>query len=1368
LNPDSNSNPNAEACQNNSFRCLTCSEKRSPRTAILRAIRALERVNKCQACSDRHCFRNCSVRDSRTCAANVDMIDNIFTTSVRPSIDSYVDKFAIRWLADSGAAISVLDYAIFQRLQNSRTKPFVSAPNKFKVIRGATGHSFNIIGTFMMPIKIGNKLIPHPICVVENLPTKAILGVDFLTAVGALIDFQKGKVKVPPYVSNIEALSAAVDEEFLCAAESYKIPAGTKRVIAVRLETKTEPLELPQDGLVSVLPKNQSPIEAVESLITLREGKGFMVVNNPSLTERELPRFQRLAIWTPLEKNQIAELGEVTKNNLTALIAQPLPPLDPKKKEFIEKNAKIQVTGEKRQKILDLLLKYHDVISVDGSDLGRSNAISHEIHLKSQAPVHQKQFRIPWEHRKVIDEYVDKLLEKGCIQPSRSPFNAPLFCVKKPHGHGLRVVQDFRGLNAASYEDKYVIREVHDCTDQVGLRKSVIFSTLDLTSGFWQLNLEEKSRPYTAFTVPGRGRFEWTTTPMGLHGAPSSFARLMDIVMSGLDGILTYIDDVLAHSPDFETHLKDLEQALLRLRQFTLKLNLAKCEFGTTEVNYLGFTLTEKGIKPGKEKLQAVQDFPEPETPKSIREFTGLANYFRHMIPNYSLKSGQLSKLLQKDHAWKGGKLPPESRKAFQELKEALCSAPVLVYPRADRPFSLMVDAATGDQTKPGGLGAVLLQTDDQGLDRVIAYASRTLNKSEKNYSAFLLETLAATWAIEHFATYLTGRKFTLYTDHKPLEKLNVRHQKTLSRLQQQMNEFNFIVKHKAGAENVIADALSRNPVAFHHIELGDNRIDIIDPEDNCVPKLFTKREFHQAQLDDHFCSSIIAFLKGHDVGEHDLSIMGCALTKSERQFAESCFLDSQGIVNYVLSKPKQLDRDVFVAPEVLKRRILETAHVSRFSGHTGIFKLIQRVTSTYFWPGLANDAKKFVESCKICQKSKDPPKFVKTHAPLETLPLATAPNQRCHIDLFGPLDTVCQGKRYIMVMTDAFSKYAVIRAIPDKQAETVANCFFDSYICKFSCPSRIVTDGGKEFINRLFKQLCKKLGIQTSKTSALHPQTNSQAESFNRTIIKYMQRMLSDRSTLEWVEWLPALELCYNTQVHEATMHSPFFLTFLREPQLPLFDLHKPDYGEDFTSETLRKLKIVYGITRENLESQDRKIMSQSSKTAVNRSFEVGDKVLLYYPKSSFKDNPKFAQKWTGPWIVTEKIGNLTYVVAPQHNSKLRPTTVHIDRLKRFIVEGEESRDEKEVRRVRKTKSQSLSTPDVQDSSLTLPDSDEPQQQQALSSAPSYASVAARGLSNSENSSSQDSPVLTRQQARLLGRTVPEYPWVSPIQPEE
>jgi hypothetical protein len=231
---------------------------------------------------------------------------------------------------------------------------------------------------------------------------------------------------------------------------------------------------------------------------------------------------------------------------------------------------KLNVPEQYQHRYLQLLLQNHEAVSQDKFDLGRTDTLMHEIALKTEEPIYIKQFKIPDAHRKEVERHVLEWLKLGAIQPARSRYNSPIFAVMKKDGT-IRLVQDFRALNNESYTDKYSMKDVSECIGEIG--RSTIFTTIDLTAGFWQMILHPRARPYTAFTVPGMGQFQWVTSPMGLLGCPACFQRFMETVVNGISNVIVYIDDLLVHSATHEEHLTTLGQVLKRLVQHKIKLN---------------------------------------------------------------------------------------------------------------------------------------------------------------------------------------------------------------------------------------------------------------------------------------------------------------------------------------------------------------------------------------------------------------------------------------------------------------------------------------------------------------------------------------------------------------------------------------------------------------------------------------------------------------------------------------------------------------------------------------------------------------------------------------------------------------------------
>jgi len=336
----------------------------------------------------------------------------------------------------------------------------------------------------------------------------------------------------------------------------------------------------------------------------------------------------------------------------------PKVPKVPKKqftRDEIAQKAKLQVPTEYKKRYIDILFKHQKAISVDKFDLGRANNFTHRIYLKDNEPVYHKQFKIPEAHQSFIEATLDEWLKLGVVKCTSSLYNSPLFCVPKKQGQGLRIVQDFRALNSHSHIDKYSMKEITECIGNIGLANSTIFSTLDLTSGFWQMKLHENSQDLTAFTIPGKGQFSWVTSPMGLLGCPASFQRLKETVLLNVKNILVYIDDLLIHTSTHEEHLLVLEKVFQRLEQNHLKVNLDKCFFGNQEVSYLGFTLMPQGIKPGRNKLQAIKDAKPPTNIKMVRSFVGLCNFFRTHIKDFATIAAPLFRVTRKDSGYKNG-----------------------------------------------------------------------------------------------------------------------------------------------------------------------------------------------------------------------------------------------------------------------------------------------------------------------------------------------------------------------------------------------------------------------------------------------------------------------------------------------------------------------------------------------------------------------------------------------------------------------------------------------------------------------------------------------------------------------------------------
>ena len=1173
-----------------------------------------------------------------------------FQHAKRPEVEADVNGQKLKCLVDTGASISVISEKYFNSLWQNWTLHRLPMPSSLRVT-GITGHTIKIVDYVLLEMKVLGKTLRRPMLVVSGLDhTQAVLGWDTVKEEGLVIDGQQNQVhfstkeKVGQW--SVAALQTARRQKIMpwSIHKVYAVPTVGDKVLPAGAEGICEVDPTATLGLWDNLNRVNDDGEVLLSIVNttdreleLKPGDIVGSMSNPEFFEETV---------RPLTDETLASIfgtiGKEPNEPKKGLLTQPTA----EQKKVLEEKLHIEAPEQWRGHYKDLLLRYHDVISTDKFDLGWTDVIQHKIHMKDQVPVHSRQFRIPFEHEETVHQYVRELLKKGAIEVSRSPYNSPIFCVtKKPLPDAepddplpLRCVLDYRAINAKSMPDRYCMREVRECIDEVGRRGSSIFSTVDLTSGFWQQSLAEESRQYTAFTVPGLGmRYQWKVAPMGLQGSPASFARLMDYIMRSLAGVITYIDDLLVHSGSHQEHLRHLEAVLLRFRKYGLKINANKSIWGAKEVQYLGYTLKPEGVSPSKDKMMAIRDFKPPTSPKQIREFVGVCNYFRFLVRDFSRKAAPLLKLTKASEKWRGGTLPPEALKAFEALKADLVSEPVVAHPRRGRPFILHTDGAAGDAVHPGGLGAVLLQEAEDGRERVIAYASRGLKSHERNYSAYLLELTAAVFGIEHFDTYLVGKRFTLYTDHKPMEKLGEVHKKTLNRLQELMLAYDFTLLYRRGKDNAVADFLSRNVVAALS--------DVTDAEESV----------EQAQLRDAKVADIRRFLT---TGVLPTGDRGHAMWV--KNIAKSCFVED-GLVWHKSCRPGYRDKVLLYAPESVRNRIIQAAHLTREAGHGGTARTANRVMLSYWWPGIHRQVEDFAKACSRCLTAKStlPPP-----ADLRPLPIPMEPNERVHMDLYTDLKTQDSGNKHILVITDAFSKYVEMVAIESKHAEVIARAVFERWICRFGVPETLISDQGKEFDNKVIDELCSIFGTKKVRTSGYHPECNAQAEVYNKTIKNYMRAMLDNETTLQWETFLPSLALAYNTHVHRSTKESPFYLTFLHDPRLPWFDIEKPKqyYSYSYAAGAFRSVQTTFKLVRDNMEEASKKREEYYNRKSQERSFAPGDRVLVYYPNPPPGVVAKFFKRWRF-MTVLKLVGPVNIMVREKPGEK--PVIVHVNRAK-------------------------------------------------------------------------------------------------------
>ncbi|GFY23958.1 hypothetical protein TNCV_4896391 [Trichonephila clavipes] len=553
----------------------------------------------------------------------------------------------------------------------------------------------------------------------------------------------------------------------------------------------------------------------------------------------------------------------------------------------------------------------------------------------------------------------------------------------------------------------------------------MFFSSMDLRSGYWQIEIDEADREKTAFITP-EGLYEFKVMPFGLCNAPATFERMMDNLLRHFKWTmcLCYLDDIIVFSETFEDHLIRLRLVVKCLQEAGLKLNSKKCLFAAQEVKILGHLVSSNGVRPDPDKIKAVRNFPTPKNIHDIRSFLGLCSYFRRFIKGFCYLAEPLQSLLKSGVEFHWG---PEEVEAFNSLKKALTSDPVLGMYDERASTEIHTDASGY------GIGAVLVQIQNN-VEKVIAYASRTLTKAEKNYSTTERECLAIVWATNKFRPYIFGKHFTVVTDHHSLCWLmNLKDPSgRLARWALRLQEHDFDVKYKTGKKHSDADALSRNPVE------------------------------EETETSDKFLAVTTSMnLALEQKKDQDLAKLKLLSNSSKNE--EFRFIDG------ILCR-KNFDPDgklwLPVIPKHLRADILRHFLDAPTAGHLGFAKTYDRIRKRFYWPGMYRNVVRYVMHCRECQRRKSVPQ--RPPGRLVPIPPAIAPFHRIGIDLLGRFPKSAHGNKWIIVCTDYSTRYAITKALPTAEVDEIAKFLLEEIVLRHGAPRVIITDRGAVFRSRL------------------------------------------------------------------------------------------------------------------------------------------------------------------------------------------------------------------------------------------------------------------------------------------------------------
>ena len=840
---------------------------------------------------------------------------------------------------------------------------------------------------------------------------------------------------------------------------SITLPSQKGRVLEAELEiprtTESDLFFEPAKELRSL------GIVAMQSLL-VPENAGttvFVPIANPQGVTVQLEAGSELGTVTPLElacDEDPVVLTEEPENSdsrdISMTAAVTVADVDPQRVERVLEALKLsaaKLSAEEEQQLSALITEFADVFAFEDSELGCATAVKHSIDTGGHPPIKQQPYRSPVIYREKISQMIDKMRADGIIQPSHSPWASPIVIVPKKDG-SLRFCVDYRRLNAVTRKDVYPLPRIEDILASLGEAKR--FTSLDLASGYWQIELDESAREKSAFTTH-RGLYEFTRMPFGLCNAPATFQRVMQQVLAGVewDSVFSFIDDLLVASKTFSEHLNHLREVLQRLRAANLRLKTRKCSLLREETTYLGHVISTEGIKPDPAKTRQVENYPHPTDATKVRQFVGLASFYRRFIPNFATVAAPLHYLTKKNvvFCW-----TPECEDAFQKLKKLLVTAPVLAYPRfgAGQSFVLETDASGV------GLGAILSQEQEDGTIHPVAYASRSLDKHERNYGISELETLGLVWAVRYFRPYILGHPCTVYTDHVAcLSILNTEKPSgKLARWALTIQEMDLTIKHKPGKANSNADALSRNVAVVNSVTTSEEEEEVTDQD---------LQSLREQQWEDPKLKPMLQYLSD--------KILPCDKVAATRIVMESKHYDlMDGVLRF--ENPAFPKRWCVVVPQELKQQTLEEAHGGCFAGHFSENKVYDRLRRYAWWKGMRADVRRYCRGCLVCVSRRGPGKGLRP--PLHPIAVG-GPFHRVAVDVLQLPKTV-NGNQYVIVFMDYLTKWPEAFAAADQTAETIARLFVEQIICRHGIPQELLSDRGQNFLSNLIQEICKVLQV--------------------------------------------------------------------------------------------------------------------------------------------------------------------------------------------------------------------------------------------------------------------------------------------------
>lgn len=887
--------------------------------------------------------------------------------------------------------------------------------------------------------------------------------------------------------------------------------------------------------------------------------------------------------------------------------------------------------------------------------LAPTREIQHEIDTGDAKPINRPYYPLSQEHRVEQENQIRTLLEKGLIRPSASAWGSPVLFVAKPGGK-WRMCVDYRMLNNVTRKDAYPLPRIQDCLDDIGKAKRL--SKIDLTSGYWQIRVNEMSIPKTAFNTRS-GKYEFIAMPFGLCNAPATFQRIMNDALRDFLGkfVVVYLDDIVIYSDSDEEHEKHLEQVFETLRKHELYAKPSKCVFGTPTLDFCGHIVGNGQVKPNAAKIQAILDWPTPRNVHEVRQFLGLASYYRRYISNFAQIASPLSDLLVEADSdlrkkkFRPVRWTPTAQLAFNALKRKLVEDPVLSQPDRELPYRIETDASEW------AIGCVLLQLGPDGKWHPIAYDGRKLNGAELNYPVHEKELLAIKYALRTWNEYIqNGTTTEVVTDHESLKYLTTTKtpSKRLARWIDEFSEYQLDIKYRKGSEAIVPDAISRRPDF-----VGRGPANVAWTSTNAIE---VDCALNPLDIDYNWEQAMIAFLQdGIEPEDPEQRRQTVELADIKEYEAEDGILYRK-----MRNSPSSPEYRVPFVATPNRRHFLE--HYHKAFGHWS-YPAIEGITRARgWWPQMAKDLKDFSNSCRECQLAQRPRPRLERETPQHIVSKDIRPFEKWAIDFIGQLPCTPHGNRWLLTAIDIATGWPLARAIPEATAEAVADFLYEEIYCKFGAPKELLSDNGANLTAAITHHINTRMKTRHRYTTPYHPRTNGKVERLNGMLGSCLTKALIDRPTIEWDEVVHEALFACRIRAHSVSKISPFVLVYGMEPRVHGTDdeFKMQHIQDDFEA----RMEFIHTarheanalLVRRAIQTQKLRHQAMLEKPS-RKPFSKGNLVLVRN-----EDRTKFEPTYFGPFRILAVRPFGTYTLETMDGKKVLRNLINGSRLVEYI----------------------------------------------------------------------------------------------------